>query len=185
MTCFRPSINIVTGRVLIAIFITTLSCDGALAQKKAPSALQVAENSSFFKVRDRKVRESAADVIASLERAVKAGADINETDSDGNSAFMYALAYAVTNIDGAEANPIVKALFRLGVDVNKLVGPSGEAYYPICLPLIWGTFNYDLLNMLLDAGASTKVKCEGLSLEETARRQTISPDLLPILKKRL
>ena len=163
--------------------IATLTCDGAFAQITAPSALQVAESSSFFK--DQKVRESAADVIASLERTVKAGADINQTDSNGNNALTYALVFAVTNRHGAEANPIVKALFRLGVDVNRQIGPAGEAIHPICAPLIWGAFNYDLLDILLTTGASKKVKCNGLSLEETASMHGNSADFLPILKKHL
>jgi hypothetical protein len=126
-------------------------------------------------------------LIASLEGAAKAGADINEVDKDGNSAFTYALVFAATNLEGESGNPVVKALFRLGVDVNRplAIGFSGEKIYPLCLPLVWPTFNSDLLDLLFEAGASNTVKCDGLSLEETAKRQSINPNLLKILKKHL
>lgn len=176
MTNLCRSICSATLSALVALTAAISTDKEVFAQQIAPSALKVAENSSFFK--DRKGGESAAVVVASLESAVKAGADVNEADSDGNSAFTYALAYSVTNIDGVKANSIVKALFRLGVDVNKPIGPTVEALHPICAPLIWGTFNYDLSDILLDAGASTKVKCNGLSLEDTARTHKVSFDLL-------
>jgi hypothetical protein len=183
MTFLPQSINGVIGRALIAIYIAVSGWTGAFAQQNSPSALQIARKSSFFT--EGRVRESAADLIASFDRAVKAGADINEVDTDGSSAFTYALVYAVTNSEGAGANPILKALFRLGVDVNKPIGPTGGSIYPVCATLIWGTFNNDLLDLLFDAGASKKVKCDGLSLEDAAKRQSINPELLTILKKHL
>ena len=181
MGCLLLFSNAVPARALLAICIAISSCTGVFAQQTSRSALQVAERSSFFA--DVKERESAASLISSFERAVKAGADIYEADKDGNSAFLYAIAFTVTNSEGESGNPVVKALIRLGVDVNRPIGAPNERIFPICFPLILGPFNNELLELLIDAGASKKVLCDGPSVEDTAKRQSTNPYLLKILKK--
>jgi hypothetical protein len=109
------------------------------------------------------------------------GGNIAETDSFGNSPLGNALAYAVTHTDGIDANPIVKAIIRLGADVNKPIGPKGEEIYPLCFPFLWGTFNNEVVHVLLNAGASKTIKCNGVALNEVAQMQTLNPKLLEIL----
>jgi hypothetical protein len=156
-------------------------CREAAGQAAPPSVLKISQNSSFFS--DQKAREPIASVIYSMERAIAAGAHVDEADQYGVTAFWNVLVYATTNSEGAQANPLVKALIRLGADVNRPMEPNGGKIYPVCAPFLWGTLNNELLPILLNAGAIKTIKCNGQSLDELAVTQTINPKLREILQK--
>jgi hypothetical protein len=167
-------------RVFFFGTIMILACTSAFCQNQDASVLSVMNKSSFFT--EAKNRESNASVIFSVEQAIANGGNIAETDSFGNSPLGNALAFAVTRSDGIDANPLVKAIIRLGADINKPIGPKGEEIYPLCFPFLWGTFNNEVVHILLSAGASKTIKCNGMTLIEVARQQTLNAKLVEILQ---
>jgi hypothetical protein len=156
-------------------------CREAAGQAAPPSVLKISQTSSFFS--EQRAREPIASVVRSMEQAVAAGASVDEADPYGSTAFWNVLGYAVTNSEGAQANPIVKALIRLGADVNRPMELDGGKLYPVCAPLLWGTLNNELLAILLNAGATRTIRCYGQSLDELAVQQTINPKLREILQR--
>jgi hypothetical protein len=166
-------------RVFFIGVLMVSACTTAICQNQNSSVLNVMNTSSFFS--KAKNRESNASVIFSVEQAIANGGNIAETYSFGNSPLGIALAFAVTHTDGIDANPIVKAIIRLGADVNKPIGPKGEEIFPLCFPFLWGTFNNEVVHVLLNAGASKTMKCNGVTLNEVAQMQTLNPKLLETL----
>jgi hypothetical protein len=167
------------GAIFIGSIIA-LACTTAICQSENSSVLSAMDKSGFFS--KNKNRESNASVIFSIEQAISKGGNIAETDGFGNSPLGNVMAFAVTHADGVDANPILKAIIRLGADVNRPIGPKAEEIYPLCFPFLWGTFNNEVVHILLNAGASRTIKCNGMTLIEVAQQQALNPKLVEILQ---
>ena len=146
-----------------------------------PSLLRIMLDTDFCKKR----YDGPADkLIASIRKAVAEGANMYETDEYGNDAFAFAVTCATTNaVQQDEANKVVRLMLDLGREVNRpWIGP-GQRVAPICLPLLYGTWNTDLVELMFRAGVAASTECEGKSLEDSAGSTHWSQRLVEIIRR--
>jgi hypothetical protein len=176
------STRLIAFAVLASVFASNIRAEtAALEERTSPSLLRIMLDTDFCKKRS----DGPADkLIASIRKAAAEGANLYETDEYGNDAFAFAVTCATTNaVQQEEANKVVRLMIDLGRDVNRPWIGAGQRVAPICLPLLYGTWNTDLVELMFRAGLAPSTECQGKSLEDSAASTHWSQRIVEIIRR--
>jgi ankyrin repeat protein len=141
-------------KVAFTVFLILLSCQLALF------------SADIFTV-------AGSGTVAQVQQAIKAGADVNARDEDGETPLMYAAGYN-TNPD------VLSVLIKAGADLN---ARDYEGETPLMFAAENNT-NPDVLSVLIEAGVDVNARDkDGVTPLMLAARHNINPEVLSVLIK--